>query len=136
MKRQLGQSGHDHGVTGAGDMVLAALLAARANGISWHDAVVFANAAAGLEVERFGCVPIPLERIHQSLLATLPREARRLARWYQWNRLIQTQGRGRVSPLRIGYPPGRRKRPTHLVDDILKECQALALDALDPPDTS
>ena len=65
-------------VTGAGDMVLAALLAARANGISWHDAVVFANAAAGLEVERFGCVPIPLERIHQSLLATLPREASKL----------------------------------------------------------
>ncbi|MCC0043905.1 MAG: hypothetical protein H6892_05840 [Brucellaceae bacterium] len=66
-------------------------------------------------------------------LANLPREARRLARWYQRNRLrlLQTQGRGRVSPLRIGHPPGKRKRPNHLVDDILNECQALALDALD-----
>lgn len=71
-------------------------------------------------------------------LANLRREACRLARLQARNRLRrgQSQGRGRVSPLRIGYPPGRRKRPTHLVDDILKECQALALDALDPPDTS
>ncbi len=69
-------------------------------------------------------------------LANLPREARRLARWHQRNRLSPSQGKGRVSPLRIGYPPGRRKRPAHLVDDILKECQALALDVLDPPNTS
>ncbi len=55
-------------VTGAGDMVLAALAGARANGIEWFDAVRFANAAAGLEVEEFGCVPIPLERIHRDLL--------------------------------------------------------------------
>lgn len=69
-------------------------------------------------------------------LANLPREARRLARWHQRNRLSQTQGRGRISPLRIGHPPGKRKRPNHLVDDILKECQALALDVLSPADTS
>ena len=71
-------------------------------------------------------------------LANLPREARRLARWQIRNRLRsgQSQGRGRVSPLRIGYPPGRRKHPTHAVDDILRECQTLALDVLDPPDTS
>ncbi len=69
-------------------------------------------------------------------LANLPREARRLARWNARNRLSQSQGRGRVSPLRFGRPPGRRKRPTHLADDILKECHALALDALDPPNTS
>lgn len=55
-------------VTGAGDMVLAALAAARANGIDWYDSVRFANAAAGLEVEEFGCVPIALERIHRDLL--------------------------------------------------------------------
>lgn len=55
-------------VTGAGDMVLAALAAARANGLAWADSVRFANAAAGLEVEEFGVVPIPLERIHQDLL--------------------------------------------------------------------
>ncbi len=67
-------------------------------------------------------------------LANLPREARRLARWYQRNRL--SRGPGRVSPLRFGRPPGNRKRPLHAVDGVLKECQALALDALDPPNTS
>lgn len=55
-------------VTGAGDMFLAALAAGRVNGQDWHDAVRFANAAAGLEVEVFGVQPIPLERIHHSLL--------------------------------------------------------------------
>ncbi|TVQ59376.1 MAG: D-glycero-beta-D-manno-heptose 1-phosphate adenylyltransferase [Phycisphaerales bacterium] len=55
-------------VTGAGDMVLAALGAAIGNGASWEDAVRFANAAAGLEVEVFGVQPIPFERIHHALL--------------------------------------------------------------------
>jgi D-beta-D-heptose 7-phosphate kinase / D-beta-D-heptose 1-phosphate adenosyltransferase len=55
-------------VTGAGDMMLAALAAARANGIAWPDAVRFANAAAGLEVEVFGVEPMPLEKIHHELL--------------------------------------------------------------------
>lgn len=55
-------------VTGAGDMVLAALAAARANGIDWEDAVRFANLAAGLEVEVFGVQPIPFERIHRQAL--------------------------------------------------------------------
>lgn len=56
-------------VTGAGDMMLAALAAARANGLDWVDATRFANAAAGLEVEIFGVAPIPLERIHDDLLS-------------------------------------------------------------------
>ncbi|MGD9690505.1 MAG: D-glycero-beta-D-manno-heptose 1-phosphate adenylyltransferase [Phycisphaerales bacterium] len=55
-------------VTGAGDMVLAALAAARGNAIPWPEAVKFANAAAGLEVEEFGVVPIALERIHADVL--------------------------------------------------------------------
>lgn len=55
-------------VTGAGDMVLAALAAGRANGMGWLDAVRFANAAAGLEVEVFGVVPMPLEKIHRECL--------------------------------------------------------------------
>ncbi len=54
-------------VTGAGDMFLAGLAAARANGIDWAGAVRFANAAAGLEVEVFGVQPIPFERVHHSL---------------------------------------------------------------------
>ena len=55
-------------VTGAGDMFLAGLAAARANGISWADSVRVANAAAGLEVEVFGVVPIPFERIHAEII--------------------------------------------------------------------
>lgn len=55
-------------VTGAGDMFLAGLAAARVNGLSWEDSTRFANAAAGLEVEIFGVEPIPLDRIHHSLL--------------------------------------------------------------------
>jgi D-beta-D-heptose 7-phosphate kinase/D-beta-D-heptose 1-phosphate adenosyltransferase len=55
-------------VSGAGDMFLAGLAACRANGSNWPDAVRFANAAAGLEVEIFGVAPIPLEKIHHELL--------------------------------------------------------------------
>jgi D-beta-D-heptose 7-phosphate kinase/D-beta-D-heptose 1-phosphate adenosyltransferase len=55
-------------VTGAGDMVLAAITAARAHGVGWRDAVSLANAAAGLEVETFGAHPIPLANIAQEVL--------------------------------------------------------------------
>ena len=55
-------------VTGAGDIVLAMLAAAIANGADWPSAVQLANFAAGLEVERFGVVPIDLDEI---LLAVL-----------------------------------------------------------------
>ncbi len=56
-------------VSGAGDIVLAALAGAIANGFAWPDAVRFANAAAGLEVEVFGVQPIPLVHVHRELLA-------------------------------------------------------------------
>ena len=68
-------------------------------------------------------------------LANLPREARRLARWKARNER-KPGPRRVVPPLRIGRPPGWRKHPTHAVDGILKECQALALDVLNPLDTS
>ncbi len=55
-------------VTGAGDMMLAGLAAARANGLAWSDSVRFANAAAGLEVQIFGVKPIPLADVHRELL--------------------------------------------------------------------
>lgn len=55
-------------VTGAGDMMLAGLSASIANGIDWAGATRFANAAAGLEVEVFGVVPIPFERVYAELL--------------------------------------------------------------------
>ena len=55
-------------VTGAGDMVLAAVSVARAAGASWTDAVALGNIAGGLEVERFGCVPVTPEEIIHDLL--------------------------------------------------------------------
>jgi len=55
-------------VTGAGDMFLAGLAAARANDLPWHESVRFANAAAGLEVEVFGVQPIPLHQVHHFVL--------------------------------------------------------------------
>ncbi len=55
-------------VTGAGDVVLAMLAAARANGASWPQAVALANTAAGLEVERAGVVPIRRDEVLLSLL--------------------------------------------------------------------
>ncbi len=55
-------------VTGAGDMVLAMLSGALANGASWPAAVYLANTAAGLEVERFGVVPIALDEVLLALL--------------------------------------------------------------------
>lgn len=56
-------------VTGAGDMVLAALAGAVANRFPWLEAVQFANAAAGLEVEVFGVQPIPFARVQREVLA-------------------------------------------------------------------
>lgn len=54
--------------TGAGDMVHAMITMARAAGASWSEAVALANIAGGLEVERFGVVPItPQEIIHELL---------------------------------------------------------------------
>lgn len=47
-----------HDVTGAGDQFLAVLGCARAAGASWLEAAELANAAAGLQVERHGCVPV------------------------------------------------------------------------------
>ncbi len=56
-------------VTGAGDMVLAMLAVALAGGANWSQAVDLANIAGGLEVERFGCVPIKREEIIAELCA-------------------------------------------------------------------
>ncbi len=59
--------------TGAGDAVLAMLASAVAAGADLPEAVRLANVAGGLEVERFGCVPITADEI----LAELRLEDRR-----------------------------------------------------------
>jgi D-beta-D-heptose 7-phosphate kinase/D-beta-D-heptose 1-phosphate adenosyltransferase len=55
--------------TGAGDMVLAMITAARAAGADWVESVALGNVAAGLEVERFGTVPITRPEIIAQLQA-------------------------------------------------------------------
>lgn len=49
--------------TGAGDAVLAMLAAALIGGAELPDAVRLANIAGGLEVEKFGCVPITADEV-------------------------------------------------------------------------
>jgi D-beta-D-heptose 7-phosphate kinase/D-beta-D-heptose 1-phosphate adenosyltransferase len=56
-------------VTGAGDMVLATLALARAAGATWTESVALANIAGGLEVEKFGAVPITRQEIVNEILA-------------------------------------------------------------------
>lgn len=61
-------------VTGAGDMVLAALALGRAAGASWADATALANLAGGLEVEKFGAVPVTHDELADELLAETHRQ--------------------------------------------------------------
>ena len=57
-------------VTGAGDMVIAALAGAVANEFTWEQAVALSNMAAGLEVERFGAQPIAISELRRAALQT------------------------------------------------------------------
>ncbi len=57
--------------TGAGDAVLAMLAAARVAGANWEEATRLTNVAGGLEVEKFGCVPITREEMLAELRMSL-----------------------------------------------------------------
>ena len=61
-------------------------------------------------------------------LDDLPRQARRLARWQA--KRDRMAGAKSTSPLRRGRPPGHRKEPRDEIDWVLRECHALARDAL------
>jgi len=74
----------------------------------------------------------------KSALEDIDRQAVRLARWQarrDFRRKQPDSRPGRIDPMRPGWPPGRRKRPIHEIDDILRECHSLAHYAL-KPDTS
>jgi hypothetical protein len=60
-------------------------------------------------------------------LDDLDGHAKRLARWKARRDLGINRGKY-FSPMRPGYPPGRRRRAFHEVDDVLRECHALALE--------
>jgi len=64
--------------TGAGDAVLAMLAAAVAAGAELQDAVRLANIAGGLEVEKFGCVPITTDEVLAELRLEHSRRAGKL----------------------------------------------------------
>ena len=75
-------------------------------------------------------------RLHRRLQALklalddLPRQAKRLARWrLKRDKMPDPKF---TSPLRPGRPPGHRRKPIHEVDEVLKECHALAWDAMKP----
>lgn len=63
--------------TGAGDAVLAMLAAARIAGADWEEAARLTNVAGGLEVEKFGCVPITRDEVLADLrLAGAPGDSK------------------------------------------------------------
>ena len=61
-------------------------------------------------------------------LETLPRQAKRLARW-RLRRTAKTDAKF-TSPLRPGKPPGHQQRPILEVDNVLRACHGLASDVL------
>ncbi len=55
-------------VTGAGDTVLSTISLGLANGLDIHQAAQLANIAAGISIERLGCVQITLSELAKRLL--------------------------------------------------------------------
>jgi hypothetical protein len=68
-----------------------------------------------------------LQAVAQAL-ETLPQQARRMARWKL--RCSNIERPKFTGSLRPGPPPGHRAKPTAEVDFVLRECHALAFDAL------
>jgi len=68
-------------------------------------------------------------------LDDIPGHAKRLAR-RKARRDAGLPCAGHFPPVRLGHPPGHRKKAGHEVDDVLRECHSLALQAMTAPDTS
>jgi hypothetical protein len=70
-------------------------------------------------------------------LDTLPKQARRLARWYaQRDAALKHMRPHRLSPLRPGTPVGLPKHKRSEVQEVLLECHLLAIHARDQHDSS
>lgn len=72
-------------------------------------------------------------------LEDLDGQALRLARWRARGAAEASSSRvrpDRLTPLRPGRPPGWKRRPKTAVEEVLKECHFLALEAWAGPDTS
>jgi D-beta-D-heptose 7-phosphate kinase/D-beta-D-heptose 1-phosphate adenosyltransferase len=66
-------------VTGAGDEVLAAMAVAVAAGGSMAEAAALANVAGGLEVEKFGCIPVARDEVIGEILLEHQRQNGKIA---------------------------------------------------------
>ena len=82
--------------------------------------------------------PIPAAALGRRLLAlkaaleNLPKQARRLARWYEQRDAAYAKNQPHLySPVRPGLPPAYRKHNLDEIDDVMIECHSLALIALD-----
>ncbi|MEQ1950159.1 hypothetical protein [Mesorhizobium sp. CN2-181] len=88
-------------------------------------------------------------------LNDLPGQARRFARWRARNEAMIARDKQRreagnarsrragkaarfrrIWPLKPGWPPGWRKKPTHDIHEVLNDVHGLAFDVLQRPDTS
>ena len=94
---------HVYDVTGAGDMVLAMLAVARCAGADWPDAVALANVAGGLEVERFGSIPVTPQEIIQELLTEAHEH---LGKQRTLEQLVHELGHHRASGKKIVFTNG------------------------------
>jgi D-beta-D-heptose 7-phosphate kinase/D-beta-D-heptose 1-phosphate adenosyltransferase len=84
-------------------MVLAMLAAARASGADWVEAATLGNIAGGLEVERFGSVPVTRQEIVEELLL----EARQhLGKQRTMQQLLPELSRHRAAGKRIVFTNG------------------------------
>lgn len=90
-------------VTGAGDMVLATVSLARAAGASWEEAVVLGNVAGGLEVEKFGAVPVTREEIIHELMSEVDQRAGKRRSLEQ---LVVEIGRHRAAGKKVVFTNG------------------------------
>jgi D-beta-D-heptose 7-phosphate kinase/D-beta-D-heptose 1-phosphate adenosyltransferase len=90
-------------VTGAGDMAFAMLAVARAGGGTWEESTALANVAGGLEVEKFGVVPITPEEIIRELFADAHL---RQGKQRSLNDLLPELARHRASGKRIVFTNG------------------------------
>ena len=71
-------------------------------------------------------------------LETLPKQARRLARWRAKGELARHAASkpGRLSPFRPGFAPGYHRHEPNEIDQILGDCHYFAVEAWKRQDTS
>jgi D-beta-D-heptose 7-phosphate kinase/D-beta-D-heptose 1-phosphate adenosyltransferase len=67
-------------VTGAGDVVLAAIAATLAAGVDYKTAVQIANVAGGIEVEKFGTATVSVEEIVNELISRRQKSGSKIKR--------------------------------------------------------